>query len=68
MVVVVIGGSRSRRGEVGSAHGHHLRSGEVEWRRLRIPEAPLPPVDECREECDREDNERDAQAEAELGG
>lgn len=68
MIVIVIGGGRSRRGKVGGAHGRHLRGVEVEWWRLCVPLAPLASVDECCEECDREDDERDAQAEAELGG
>jgi hypothetical protein len=67
-VVVLLGGGSGRRAKVGGAHGRHIRGVEVEGRRLRVLEAPLPPVDECREERDREHDERDAQAEAELGG
>lgn len=68
MIVVMIAGGSGWRREVHGAYGRHLRGVEVEWRRLRIPEASLPSVDECRDERNHEDDERDAQAKAELGG
>lgn len=56
MIRVVVCGANSSgsvRGEVGGAHGRHLRGAEVKGRRLFVPQTPLPPVDERREEGDR---------------
>lgn len=64
-MISIIGGGR---GEIGRADRGHLRSIEIEGRRLRVSEAPLPPVDTRREERHREHDERDAQAQAELCG
>lgn len=64
-MVPIIGGSR---GEISRADGRHLRGVKVKGRRLCVPEAPLAPVDACREQRHRQDDERDAQAQAELGG
>lgn len=53
-VIPIIGS----RGKIRRAHGRHLWGAEVKRRSLRVLEAPLPPVDECREQCHDENDER----------